>query len=152
MTVPQETDVNIVRLHYGEHWPVGTIAAQLGVHPDVVKRALGFKQTGGDPVRRPSLIQPFEEFIGQTLQQYPTLRATRLYDMLGQRGYQGSLRTLRDYVSTVRPEPKTEAYLRLETLAGEQAQIDWAHVGRVRVDGGERSLWVFVMVLSYSRA
>jgi transposase len=152
VTVPQETDVNIVRLHYGEHWPVGTIAAQLGVHPDVVKRALGFKQTGGDPVRRPSLIQPFEEFIGQTLQQYPTLRATRLYDMLSQRGYQGSLRTLRDYVSTVRPEPKTEAYLRLETLAGEQAQIDWAHVGRVRVDGGERSLWVFVTVLSYSRA
>lgn len=151
MTVPQETDVNIVRLHYGEHWPVGTIATQLGIHPDVVKRALGFKQTG-DPVRRPSLIQPFEEFIGQTLQQYPTLRATRLYDMLGQRGYQGSLRTLRDYVATVRPEPKTEAYLRLETLAGEQAQIDWAHVGRVRVDGGERSLWVFVMVLSYSRA
>jgi transposase len=73
-------------------------------------------------------------------------------DMLGQRGYQGSLRTLRDYVSTVRPEPKTEAYLRRETLAGEQAQIDWAHVGRVRVGGGERSLWVFVMVLSYSRA
>jgi hypothetical protein len=27
-------------------------------------------QTGGDPVRRPSLVQPFEEFIGQTLQQY----------------------------------------------------------------------------------
>jgi transposase len=152
VTVPKETDVNIVRLHYGEHWPIGTIAAQLGVHPDVVKRVLGHKQTGGDPVRRPSLVQPFEEFIGQTLQQYPTLRATRLYDMLTPRGYQGSLRTLRDYVSMVRPEPKTEAYLRLETLAGEQAQIDWAHVGRIRVDGGERTLWVFVMVLSYSRA
>jgi transposase len=152
MTVPKETEVNIVRLHYGEHWPVGTIAAQVGVHPDVVKRVLGHKQTGGDPVRKPSLVQPFEEFIGQTLQQYPTLRATRLYDMLTPRGYQGSLRTLRDYVTMVRPEPKTEAYLRLETLAGEQAQIDWAHVGRVRIDGGERTLWVFVMVLSYSRA
>ena len=55
MTVPQETDVNIVRLHHGGHGPLGTIAAQLGVHPDVVKRALGFKQTGsGAPVRRPS--------------------------------------------------------------------------------------------------
>lgn len=152
MTVPKETDVNIVRLHYGEHWPVGTIAAQLNIHPDVVKRALGHKQTGGDPVRRPSMVQPFEEFIGQTLAEYPRLRATRLYDMLKPRGYQGSLRTLRDYVFTVRPEPKTEAYLRLELIAGEQAQIDWAHVGRVRVPGGERTLWVFVMVLSHSRA
>lgn len=152
MTVPKETDVNIVRLYYGEHWRVGTIAAQLGIHPDVVKRALGHKPTSGDLVCRPSLIQPFEEFIRQTLQQYPSLRATRLYDMLAPRGYHGSLRTLRDYVSTVRPEPKSEAFLRLETLAGEQAQIDWAHVGRVRVDGGERTLWVFVMVLSYSRA
>ena len=152
MTVPKEVEVNILRLHYREHWRVGTIATQLGVHPDVVRRALGFKQADGEPVARPSLLQPFEEFIGQTLQQYPTLRATRLYDMLTQRGYPGSLRTLREYISTVRPEPKTEAYLRLDTLAGEQAQIDWAHVGRVRVDGGERSLWVFVMVLSYSRA
>jgi transposase len=152
MTMPKEVDVEILRLHYGEHWPVGTISKQLDVHVDVVKRVLGHSPTGAEPVRRPSLVQPFEEFIAQTLQQYPTLRATRLYDMLAPRGYHGSLRTLRDYVSTVRPEPKSKAYLRLETLPGEQAQIDWAHVGRVRVDGAERSLWVFVMVVSYSRA
>lgn len=136
MTVPKETEVNVVRLYYGEHWPVGTIATQLGIHPEVVKRVLGHKQTSGDPVRRPSLLQPFEEFIGQTLQQYPTLRATRLYDMLTPRGYEGSIRTLRDYVAMVRPEPKTEAYLRLETLAGEQAQIDWAHVGPLAAPSG----------------
>jgi transposase len=117
-----------------------------------VKRVLGHVVAIDAPARRPSLVQPFEDFVEQTLRQYPTLRATRLYDMLVERGYHGSLRTLRHYVSTVRPEPKSEAYLRLETLVGEQAQIDWAHVGRVRVDGGERSLWVFVIVLSYSRA
>lgn len=39
-----------------------------------------------------------------------------------------------------------------EPLLGEQAQIDWAHVGKVPVQGGERALWLFVMVLSYSRA
>ena len=50
MTVPKETDVNVVRLYYGEHWHVGTIATQLGIHPDVVKRALGHKPTSGDPV------------------------------------------------------------------------------------------------------
>ena len=52
----------------------------------------------------------------------------------------------------VRPRKAREAYLRLETLPGEQAQVDWAHVGKVRVPGGERPLWAFVMVLSWSRA
>ena len=30
----------IRRLHYAERWQVGTIAAQLSVHPDAVRRAL----------------------------------------------------------------------------------------------------------------
>ena len=30
--------------------------------------------------------------------------------------------------------------------------MDWAYVGRVAVAGGERGLWVFVMVLAHSRA
>ena len=53
----------------------------------------------------------------------------------------------------VRPAPKREAFLRLDPLVGEQAQIDWAHVGQVAVPGGgSRSLWLFVMVLAWSRA
>jgi hypothetical protein len=43
-------------------------------------------------------------------------------------------------------------YLRTERLIGEQAQVDWAHVGKLPVPGGERALWVFVFTLAYSRA
>jgi hypothetical protein len=39
----------------------------------------------------------------------------------------------------------------LKTLPGEQAQVDWAHFGKLRVGQAERPLWAFVMVLSYSR-
>jgi hypothetical protein len=59
--------------------------------------------------------------------------ATRIYDMIAERGYTGSLRTLRRFVLPNRPARPTEVYLRLETLAGEQSQIDWAHVGRIPV-------------------
>jgi hypothetical protein len=62
------------------------------------------------------------------------------------------VRTLREHVAQVRPEPKKEAYLRVEPLIGEQAQVDWAHVGQVPVTGGLRALWLFVQVLSWSRA
>jgi transposase len=152
VTKPPEVDANILRLYYGEHWPVGTIARQLGLHADVVRRVLG-KEGIAAPGRLPlSVLAPYYEFIEQTLREYPSLRSTRLYDMLRARGYPGSPRTVREYVAKVRPEPKSEAFLRLESLPGEQAQIDWAHVGKVAVPGGERSLWIFVIVLSYSRA
>lgn len=152
MSAPPEVDAEIRRLHYAEHWPVGTIATQLSAHPDVVKRVLGHFEPRAPQPPRPRLVDPFEEFIAQTLKRYPTLKSPRLYDMVKPRGYEGSVRTLRDYVATVRPRPPREAYLRIQHLIGEQAQVDWAHFGKVPVPGGERPLWLFVMVLSWSRA
>jgi transposase len=148
-----ETEAEIVRLHFAEHWKVGTIAAQLGLHPDLVRRVLGIGEPSTpDGVPRPSMVDPYREFIQQTLDRYPTLRATRLYDMLRERGYRGAVRTLRAYVATVRPRKRREVFLRTETLPGEQAQVDWAYVTKLPVPGGERALWLFVIVLSHSRA
>jgi transposase len=152
MTVRLEVEAEIRRLHAAESWPVGTIARQLRVHPDVVKRVLGLTAPPEVAPDRPLLVEPYSDFIRETLTQYPRLRATRLFDMVRPRGYAGSIRTLREYVATVRPRPHGEAYLRLQTLVGEQSQVDWAHVGKLTVPGGERALWLFVMVLSWSRA
>jgi len=46
--------------------------------------------------------RPVSTLIDDTLRRYPKLRATRLYDMLRERGYPGSVRTLRGFVATVR--------------------------------------------------
>jgi len=147
-----ERDAEIRRLFFAEHWKKGTISTQLGVHHDVVERAIG--SLGPEPAAgpRPSILDPYKPLVRETLEQYPKLRSTRLYDMLCERGYRGSARTLRRYVSAVRPSPKREAFLRTETLPGEQAQVDWGQVGTLFIDGAERPLWVFVMVLAYSRA
>jgi len=40
---------------------------------------------------------------------------------------------------------------RLETLPGEQGQVDWGHFGRVQIGRAQRLLMAFVMVLSWSR-
>jgi hypothetical protein len=55
-------------------------------------------------------------------------------------------------VATVRPQKRREVFLHTEPMIGEQAQVDWAYVGKIPVPGGERALWLFVIVLSYSRA
>lgn len=153
MTVDRATEAEIRRLFFAEHWKRGTIATQLSVHPDVVERTLGsFGPKPGTPRPNACVLEPYKPFVVETLDRYPRLVATRLYDMLGERGYEGSLRTLRRYVVEVRPRPRTEAVLRLETLPGEQAQVDWTYVGELAVSGGRRRLWAFVLVLAHSRA
>jgi len=72
--------------------------------------------------------------------------------MVRERGYAGGPDHFRHVISRHRPRPKAEAYLRLRTLPGEQAQVDWAHFGRYTIGRAERPLMAFVMVLSYSRA
>ena len=41
--------------------------------------------------------------------------------------------------------------MRLTTLPGEQAQVDWGHFGHITIGKAKRPLMAFVMVLSFSR-
>ncbi|MCI0424135.1 MAG: IS21 family transposase, partial [Acidobacteria bacterium] len=130
---------------------MGTIATELGLHPDTVRRALETERFRRGPSDRSRLTDPYLDFLRQTLQQYPRLRATRLFQMLQTRGYQGSLVQLRRRVAQLRPRHR-EAFLCLEVFAGEQAQADWACFGEVTLGQARRRLSAFVVTLSYSRA
>jgi transposase len=152
MMIAPERAAEIVRLYHAEKWRPGTIARQLGVHHNTVRRVLA--QAGQAPGLnsvRPSMVDPFVPLIRDTFAKFPTLRASRLYQMVQQRGYAGGPDHFRHVVARYRPTPVAEAYLRLRTLPGEQAQVDWGYFGKLRVGRAERALWGFVMVLSYSR-
>jgi transposase len=149
--IPPQLEAEIVRLHHAEKWPVGTIAAQLGVHHDVVERVLTQDGVPRPQPSRPARLDPYLPLIIDTWKQYPKLPASRLYEMCRQRGYQGSPHHFRHRVAGYRPRPAAEAYLRLKTLAGEQAQVDWGHFGKLTIGRASRALLAFVMVLSYSR-
>ena len=148
--ISAEQRAEIRRLFYAEHWKVGTIATALGVHRDTVMHAIEAQRFLSGCAARPraSKLDPYLPFIRQTLKQYPRLRATRLYQMLTDRGYDGSVVQLRRVVRRLRPTRAAEAYLRLRVLPGEQAQADWGSFGKL----GNRRLSCFVMVLSWSRA
>jgi len=85
--ITPEQHAEIRRLYFGEHWKVGTIVAQLGVHPDTVRAAIALdtRVVRRGACRR-SIRDPSLPFIRDTLAQYPRLRATRLYEMLRPRG------------------------------------------------------------------
>jgi len=142
----------IRRLFYAEHWRVGTIASELGVHHDTVRLAVEVDRFGSAGTQiRPTLLDPYKGLIGKILDDHPKLRATRIFQMLEARGYPGSVVQLRRYVAGVRPS-RSEAFLRLVTMPGEQAQVDWGNFGKIQVGSAKRSLSCFVLVLSWSRA
>jgi transposase len=141
----------IRRLYFAEHWKIGTIAAELCVHRDSVRAAIETDPLHRPRRLRPSRLDPYLSFLRETLERHPRLRATRLLEMIRQRGYVGSIQRLRLVVARLRPAMQ-EPFLRLVTLPGEQAQADWAHFGEVLVGRAKRKLSCFVMTLSFSRA
>lgn len=152
MAIDKDIESRILRYHFVEQWRVGTIATQLGVHYSVVDRVLS--QAGLPKVERSprtAMIDPYLPFIIETLNTFPTLTAARLYEMAKQRGYPGAPSQFRQRISQLRPRKQPEAYLRLKTLLGEQAQVDWGHFGHIEIGKAKRPLMAFVMVLSWSR-
>jgi transposase len=149
--ISAETRAQIRQWFFAEHWKIGTIAQELGLHPDTVRHALESQRFHRAQTLRACLTDPYLPFIRQTLDQHPRLRATRIYQMIRERGYQGSVIQLRRVVATLRPS-RPEPFLRLHTFPAEQAQVDWAHFGEVRVGRAHRRLSCFVITLSYSRA
>lgn len=152
MTIPPDIEAQILRYYHAEKWRIGTIARQLHVHRDTVARVLaqaGLPRIGAPP--RPSEIDPYLLFIQETLAKFPTLTASRLHAMVRERGYRGGESHFRHVMARHRPRPPAEAFLRLATLPGEQAQVDWGHFGKMEIGRAQRPLMAFVAVLSFSR-
>jgi transposase len=100
--------------------------------------------------QRPRMLDPYLKYITERLDAWPELTAERLYREIRIMGFDGSRRTVRRYVAEIRPTDFRE-YKPVETLPGEQAQVDWGHCGKTVVDGVEMPLYVFVFCLSWSR-
>jgi len=97
--IDPEVRVQIRRYFYAEHWKVGTIAQALGVHPDTVKRAIEVERFHRAEQLRATLLDPYLPLVRQTLEAHPRLRATRLQQMLRDRGYRGSIQQVRRVVA-----------------------------------------------------
>ena len=88
-----ETRAQIRRHFYAEHWKIGTIAGELGVHPDTVRQAIEAERFRSTQLLRPSIVDPYAEFIRQILDQHrydagsaPTKRAGGVVWRVPERG------------------------------------------------------------------
>ena len=100
--------------------------------------------------RRKTELEPYHKMIREWLGQ-EEYTARRISRMVKEQGYGGSYETVKRYVRRVKGERERVAYLRFETEPGVQAQMDFAAFQVAGEGGMLRMLYLFIMVLGYSR-
>jgi transposase len=98
----------------------------------------------------PGKLDPFKTYLKDRLQA-GVWNGQVLLRELRERGYGGGYTILTDWLRPQRVMAHTVAVRRFETPPGQQAQVDWGHLGSIEMEGRERPLWGFVFTLGYSR-
>ena len=135
---------------------VAAIARQLGIDRKTVRKYIsrGLEPpTYGPRPHRQKSTDPFLPYLRERLVAFPGLTAVRLWREMRERGYAGGYTAVKRAVRDIRPEPVTPFEVRFETPPGEQAQVDLARFEVEFTDepGVTRIVWLFSMVLGYSR-
>ncbi|MGH7091419.1 MAG: IS21 family transposase [Stellaceae bacterium] len=145
--------MNIRFLHRQGH-SVREIARLTGHSRNTVRKLLRIDRAPiSAPRVRPSKVDPYKAYLTERWKAH-RLSAVRLQPEIQAMGFTGSVKIVRRFLETLRSAERVDAKLtvRFETPPGEQAQCDWAEVGRYpQPDGTVVRLYAFVMILCYSR-
>lgn len=147
-----EVFMDIVSLHRQGH-TMRAIARKLGIHRNTVKKYLLNPQAPQyrKSKRKESILTPYHQMIDDWLQQ-DDYRATWIYHQIKNLGYSGGYDTVKVYVRRIKARQNRQAFLRFETIPGLHGQVDWADF-KVGVAGAaDLTLFLFIMVLGFSRA
>ena len=136
---------------------VSAIARQLGIDRKTVRKyiARGLEPpVYGPRPPRPRSIDPFVPYLRERLAAFPGLTGRRLWRELRERGYGGGYTAVNATRCATSGRPRRTPFeVRFETPPGEQAQVDLARFEVAFTDepGVTRIVWLFSMVLGYSR-
>jgi transposase len=149
--ISTEVFMDILALHRQGH-SMRWIAKKLGIHRNTVKKYITKKKLPQyhQQKRRESILSPFQPMIREWLDQ-DDFRATWIFDKIKGLGYSGGYDTVRYFVRDVKQQKSRQAYIRFETEPGRQAQMDWADFKIIEPDGKSRFVYLFAMVLGFSR-
>jgi len=132
---------------------IQAISNETGFDRKTVRRYL--LQPGAVPVygpraAQPGKLDPFKPYLEERLLA-GVWNAQVLLRELRVRNYTGGYTILTDWLRPQRLASAAVAVRRFETAPGEQAQVDWEHLGDLEMNGEVRKLWGFTFTLGYSR-
>jgi transposase len=128
------------------------IAAILHIDPKTVRKFIIDPDPQRSPIRRPSKLDPFKEEIQRLLEIDSTASAAVILQRITPQGFDGGMTILKDYLHTLRDHfKKKEAFIRFESLPGEQCQVDWGHFGSIAYGDTKRKLYCLAALECHSR-
>lgn len=150
--ISKEVFMEIMAMHRNGK-SIRAIAKETGRHRKTIKKHLL-----GDEFPRYRKGEPRESILAphvQTIQDYleeDDYKATWIMDRLKNRSYTGGYDTVKRYVRTIKERQTRLAYARFETEPGRQAQFDWGDFQVEEPSGRTTTVYVFMIVLGFSRA
>lgn len=100
----------IITLH-GQGWSIRRISSELFISRRRIRRLLVSNSllrdtTSGDKItpqkKRTSKLDPYKEFIAELLDKYSNITGRRVYEHLREKGYDGKITIVRDYLTSIR--------------------------------------------------
>ena len=146
----KEEGVVEIKILKRQGYSIRGIARELGISRNTVREYL---RTGKKPVYAPrpsrkTLVDAFKSYIQSRVEAAKPdwIPATVINREIREQGYRGCIRTLSNYLVTLKPLAKPDPVVRFETEPGQQMQVDWGVFRR-----GRSSLSAFVASLGWSR-
>ncbi|WP_133058626.1 IS21 family transposase, partial [Halalkalibacter urbisdiaboli] len=141
---------------YQKGWTISAIAEETGFDRKTVRKYINqselpqYKTRKQKKVDKKRKLEDYEDYILSRLKE-GTTNCVVLLEEIQAMGYKGQMTILRDFVRVYRQKPNKQGSVRYETPPGLQAQMDWGELGEHFVDGKLQKLYVFVIVLGFSR-
>lgn len=127
------------------------IARMTGLDKRTVKKYLQEGEVPGyKKITRQSKLESYKPLIEGWLSQ-ENYQASRIYELLVCEGFKGSYDVVQRHVKKIKEKRNRTAYIRFETMPGQQAQVDFADFKIKCADGSELTIYCFIMALGYSR-
>ena len=95
----------------------------------------------------PRILDPYQEQIMKWLEE--DLSGVRIHEKLREEGVKAGYSTVKEYIAQIKK--RDNIFIRMHTLPGKEAQVDFGYLGYTLYKGKKRKTWVFNMRLSYSR-
>ena len=139
---------------YQKGWTISAIAEETGFDRKTIRKYINQSTLPEYPKRKGKVkkrkLEDYENYLLQRLKE-GTTNCVVLLEEITSMGYQGKMTILRDFIKEYRQKPNKQSSIRFETPPGVQAQMDWAELGEHFIDGKFKRLYVFVLILGYSR-
>jgi len=156
----EQLENSVITLH-SKGWPIRRISRELGISRNRIRRMLASNSvlrdtTPGEEITRknkkPGKLDPYKEFIAELLEKYSNITGQRVYEHLKQKGFDGKITIVRDYLQDIRRVGSKTPVRLVETDPGQRAAHDWSDYQIPFTSTGQTGqVTFFSYILCYSR-